>query len=90
MSRKFLRGLSVWIAAASAAVLAFASAHIHHMESVLRARRLNPHVMSCANGYFDLIFIAVTCGLLLGMFLAAWFWHCYDRASGESAAPGSQ
>lgn len=89
MSRKFLRGLSLWIAAGTGATLAYGYAQILYLESVVRARRLNPHAGVCAHGYVEFTVIAVTGAVVLGVFLVAWFWRCYDRASVKSAA-GSQ
>lgn len=90
MTRKFLRGLSLWIAAGTGTTLAYGYAQILYLESVVRARRLDPHAGVCVHGYFEFTVIAVAGAVVLGVFLVAWFWRCYDRSGVDSVAASSQ
>lgn len=88
MSRKFLRGLSVWIAAGTGALLAFVLVQIHYLDYVVRVRHWHPYAGVCAYDYFQPTVFAVTGGVVTGMLLTGWFWWCYDRASPVESARG--
>ena len=79
MSRNFLRGLSLWIAMGSGALLAYGDLRIHYLESLMRARRLRPDMIICANGYIETMVAAMTAAALLALVLTELFWRCYGR-----------
>lgn len=87
MTRKFLRGLSLWLAAPAGALLSYSVVELQYLESVARRRRQWPQRMICGTGHDEALFVITILGALLALFLVALFWRSYQRLPATEETP---
>lgn len=79
MSRNFLQVVSLLLAQATGAVLAYGYMWIDYLQALARARSFRPGVGLCGHDYFATTIFAMTLATVLAAVLVAIFWRCYER-----------
>ena len=78
MSRSFLQVVSLLLAQATGAVLAYGYRWIDYLQALARARSFRPGVGLCGHDYFVTAILAMALAATLAALLVAVFWRCYD------------
>lgn len=78
VSRSFLQVVSLLLAQATGAVLAYGYRWIDYLQALARARSFRPGVGLCGHDYFVTAILAMALAATLAALLVAVFWRCYD------------